>query len=170
MSSLLIPLLCAAVGLYALARGTNLFDAFRHGAVSGLHTLLGIFPALLFLLPMISVLRVSGLLDALTSVFAPFLNTVGIPPETAPVLFLRPFSGSGALAAAVDIIKTYGADSLIGRTTAVMLGSTETTFYVLTVYFAGIRHPDTKRILPAALIADWVGFIAGALSVRWWFS
>ena len=169
MSALLIPLLCAAVGLYALGKGVNLSAAFAQGAANGLHTLLQIFPALLFLLPMISILRASGLLDAATALFAPILHLFSIPTETAPILFLRPFSGSAALAAAADILKTYGADSQIGRTAAVMLGSTETTFYVLTVYLAGVQHTDTKGILPAALIADGVGFIMAAITVNLWF-
>lgn len=165
--TLLIPLLCAAVGICALGRKTDLFTAFSAGALNGLHTLLRIFPALLLLLPMISMLRASGLLDALTRLLSPFFALLGIPPETAPILLLRPFSGSGALAAAADIMATYGVDSLIGRTAAVMLGSTETTFYVLTVYFAGVDNADTKRILPAALTADAVGFITAALTARW---
>lgn len=169
MTNLLIPLLCASVGLYALGKRIDLFSAFSQGALNGLQTLLRIFPALLFLLPMIHVLRASGLLDALTAVFTPILAPFHIPSETAPILFLRPFSGSGALAAATDIIAAYGTDSLIGRTAAVMMGSTETTFYVLTVYFAGIGKGDTKRILPAALLADLVGFVMAAVTVRWWF-
>ena len=169
MTDLLIPLLCAALGLYALGKGVDPFSAFSRSAVDGLQTLLRIFPALLFLLPMIHVLRASGLLDALTAIFAPLLTPFRIPTETAPILFLRPFSGSGALAAATDIMATYGTDCLIGRTAAVMLGSTETTFYVLTVYFAGIGKGDTKRILPAALLADFVGFVMAAVTVQWWF-
>ncbi len=164
---MMVPVLCAAIGICALLRGAALSESFGRGARNGLHTLLRIFPALLFLLPMIAVMRASGLLNALTELFAPLLGLFGIPSEVAPILFLRPFSGSGALAAATDILAAYGADSLIGRTAAVMLGSTETTFYVLTVYFAGIDTTDTKRILPAALIADLVGFIAAAWTVRW---
>ena len=166
---MMIPLLCAAVGLFALLRRVDLSTVFCNGARDGLTTLLRIFPALLFLLPMITVMRASGLLDALTALFAPYLEAVGLPSEVAPILFLRPFSGSGALAAATDILLTYGADSHIGRTAAVMLGSTETTFYVLTVYMAGLEQTDTKRILPAALLADGVGFLAAAATVRWWF-
>lgn len=161
-----VPLICAAMGLLALLRGVTLSESFGRGAKDGLRTLLHIFPALLFLLPMIHLMRASGLLDALTELFAPLLGLFGIPSEVAPILFLRPFSGSGALAAAADILTTYGADSPIGRTAAVMLGSTETTFYVLTVYFAGIDQADTKRILPAALIADMVGFMTAAWTAR----
>ena len=115
---------------------------------------------------MIRLMEVSGLLDALSEMFAPLLGTFGIPAETVPILFLRPFSGSGALAAATAIIAAHGPDSLVGRTAAVMLGSTETTFYVLTVYFAGIGKTDTKRILPAALLADLVGYIMAAVTVQ----
>ena len=168
MSNLLIPLLCAAVGLCALGKGVNLSEAFARGATNGFETLLRIFPALLFLLPMISILRASGLLDALTSFFAPALHLFSIPGETAPILFLRPFSGSAALAAATDILKTYGVDSQIGRTAAVMLGSTETTFYTISVYFgaAGIRK--SRYTIPAALIADFTGFFMASLCVRLW--
>ena len=164
---LLIPLLCACVGISAVWRRVDLFAAFAKGAGEGLRTLLRIFPALLLLLPMIRLTEASGLLDALSRVFAPLLGTFGIPSETVPILFLRPFSGSGALAAATAIIAAHGPDSFVGRTAAVMLGSTETTFYVLTVYFAGIGNADTKRILPAALLADLVGFIMAAVTVRW---
>lgn len=167
--TLLIPLLCVCIGICALGRRIDMFAAFGEGATAGLATLLRIFPALMLLLPMISVLRASGLLDALTRAFAPLMCMVGIPSEVVPILFLRPISGSGALAAAVEIMQRYGTESLVGRTAAVMLGSTETTFYVLTVYFAGIGNADTKRILPAALLADAVGFIAAAATVRWWF-
>lgn len=93
------------------------------------------------LLTAVSMLRASGALEALTRLCAPVLAWLGIPPETAMLLLVRPISGSGALAAASDIIQTYGADSRIGRTAAVMLGSTETTFYVLAVYFGCMRHP-----------------------------
>lgn len=169
MTDLLIPLLCAAVGLWGMRKHMDITAAFSQGVVSGMETLLRIFPALLFLLPMISMLRASGLLDALTAMCAPLLTLFGIPPETASLLFLRPFSGSGALAAAADLMETYGTDSLTGRTAAVMLGSTETTFYVLAVYGAGIGGTNTKRILPAALLADLVGFTVAALTVRLWF-
>jgi spore maturation protein B len=101
--------------------------------------------------------------------FTPILQVFDIPTETAPILFLRPFSGSGALAMATEIMQTYGVDSHIGRTAAVMLGSTETTFYVLTVYLAGVGHSRVKGVLPAALLADLVGFVMAAVTVNWWF-
>ena len=109
-------------------------------------------------------LRASGALEAFTALLAPALSRLGVPPETAGLMLLRPFSGSGALAMGSEIMAEHGPDSLIGRTAAVMLGSTETTFYVLAVYFgaAGIRR--SRHALPAALCADAAGFLAAA----WW--
>lgn len=113
--------------------------------------------------------RASGAMDALAGVLAPLLRLLGIPPETAALLLVRPVSGSGALAVRERADAAYGADSYIGRVAAVMLGCTETTFYTIAVYFgaAGIRR--TRYTVPAALTADLTGFIAAALSVRLFF-
>lgn len=111
-------------------------------------------------------LRASGLMDALGGLMAPVLVRLGIPPETAALLFIRPVSGSGALAVGSELMASHGPDSYVGRVAAVMLGSTETTFYTIAVYFgsAGIRK--TRYAIPAALIADLAGFMAAALAVR----
>lgn len=148
------------------ARDVQALDALTDGARDGLKTVMRIFPALVALLTAVSMLRASGALEALTRLCAPILARLGIPPETAMLLLVRPISGSGALAAASDIIQTYGADSRIGRTAAVMLGSTETTFYVLAVYFGacGIRH--SRWAIPAAIVADVTGFVTAAALVR----
>ena len=148
--TLAMPLIMGGVGLYALGRGVDVFSALTDGMRDGLKTLLRIFPSLLALLPAIAMVRASGLLDAVL----------------APLLLLRPLSGSGALAAATDLIGQYGSDSLLGRTAAVMLGSTETTFYVLAVYFGAAGIQKGRRILPAALLADLVGFVMAAQTVR----
>ena len=110
--------------------------------------------------------RASGALEALTSLLSPLLTLLGIPPETAPLMLLRPVSGSGALAAATELIGQYGPDSYIGRTAAVMLGSTETTFYVIAVYFGAAGIKRTRWAVPAALCADITGFAVSALAVR----
>ena len=164
--ALTVPALLAGVGLYGALTGTDVFSALTAGALDGLRTVVRIFPALVALLAAVSMLRASGALDALTRLCAPVLAWLGIPPETAILMVVRPVSGSGALAAASDIIGAYGPDSRIGRTAAVMLGSTETTFYVIAVYFgaAGIKH--TRWAVPAALCADVVGFAASAFAVR----
>ena len=154
------------VAVYAACRRVDVYDALIQGAGEGLGTLARIIPSLVGLMTAVYMLRASGALELLTNLLSPLLGLLGIPPETAPLMLLRPVSGSGALAAATELMAQYGPDSYIGRTAAVMLGSTETTFYVIAVYFgaAGIKH--TRWAVPAALCADVVGFAASAFAVR----
>ena len=104
----------------------------------------------------------SGALDALTPLLAPALTVLGVPPETAPLLVIRPLSGSGALTAGGDIMRQYGTDSYIGRCAAVMLGCTETTFYTVAVYFGAAGIKRTRYTIPAALTADLAAYLAAA--------
>lgn len=163
---LAVPLILALTMFCALRRNVDVFEAMTAGARDGLKTVAGILPALAVLLPCVSMLRASGLLDALTHCLSPLLSRFGIPAETVPLMLLRPLSGSGALAIGSDIIKAAGADSLTGRTAAVMLGSTETTFYVIAVYFGAAKVRNTRHAIPAALIADLAGFFAAAFFSR----
>ena len=168
-SDYLIPLLLAGAALYALCRRGDVFSALTTGAGEGLSVVLRILPPLVALLTAVYMLRASGALELLTELLTPVLTFLGIPPETVGLLLIRPVSGSGALAVGSDIMQTYGPDSTIGRTAAVMLGSTETTFYTVAVYYgaAGIRR--TRHTIPAALAADIAGFLAAAWTVRWMF-
>ena len=168
-SDYLIPLLLAGAALYALCRRVDVFSALTTGAGAGLSVVLRILPPLVALLTAVYMLRASGALELLTELLTPVLTFLGIPPETVGLLLIRPVSGSGALAVGSDIMQTYGPDSTIGRTAAVMLGSTETTFYTVAVYYgaAGIRR--TRHTIPAALAADIAGFLAAAWTVRWMF-
>ncbi|MEG0876988.1 MAG: spore maturation protein [Oscillospiraceae bacterium] len=163
---LVIPLTLCFVVVYALFRGSDVFTIMSGGAREGLKTMAGIVPALIVLLPCIAMFRASGALEALCGILSPILGLVGIPSETVALMLLRPLSGSGALAVAGDIMKNEGVNSYIGRCAAVMLGSTETTFYVIAVYFgaAGIRK--SRHAIPAALVADFVGFAAAAFFVK----
>ena len=161
--ALTVPALLAGVGLYGALTGTDVFSALTAGALDGLRTVVRIFPALVALLAAVSMLRASGALDALTRLCAPVLAWLGIPPETAILMVVRPVSGSGALAAASDIIGAYGPDSRIGRTAA----SNETTFYVLAVYFGACGVRRSRWTIPAAIAADLTGFLAAAALVRW---
>jgi len=165
-AGLIVPVMICGITAYALSRGTDVFSALTDGALDGLKTAARILPPLVILLTSVSMLRASGFLNALTGVLSPVLRVLGIPEETAALALLRPFSGSGALAVGSELISEYGPDSYIGRTAAVMLGSTETTFYVAAVYFgaAGVRR--SRYAVPAALCADLAGFIAAALTVR----
>ena len=168
-SDYLIPVLLAGAALYALCRRVDVFSALTTGAGEGLSVVLRILPPLVALLTAVYMLRASGALELLTELLTPVLTFLGIPPETAGLLLIRPVSGSGALAVGSDIMQTYGPDSTIGRTAAVMLGSTETTFYTVAVYYgaAGIRR--TRHTIPAALAADITGFLAAAWTVQWMF-
>lgn len=168
-SAYLVPLLLASVALFGIGKHVNVYDALTRGAQDGLTVLLRIFPSLVGLLTAVYMLRASGLLDSLGNLLAPLLEFAGIPPETVGLLLIRPISGSGALAIGTELMSAWGPDSYIGRTAAVMLGSTETTFYTIAVYFgaAGIRR--TRYAIPAALTADIAGFMAAAFAVRLFF-
>ena len=166
MLDLLIPMLLAAVAIAALARRQDLYAALLEGGLDGLRLLVSIVPALVMLLTAVHLLRASGAVDLLTRRLTPAARVLGLPPQVLPLVLLRPVSGSAALAVGADLMAQYGADSLIGRTAAVVLGSTETTFYTISVYFgaAGIRR--TRYAVPAALIADLTGFLVAALTAR----
>lgn len=170
LSSLLPPLILGVVALFALLKRQDVFSAMTHGAEDGAKTMWRILPALITLIPAVYMLRASGFLEDLTSLISPVLNLLGIPPETAALMLLRPVSGSGALAVGSELITTYGADSTVGRTAAVMLGSTETTFYVIAVYFGAAGIKKSRHAIPSALVADFTGFCMAALTVKLLFS
>ena len=169
MTDYIVPLLLLSVSLLALRRQEDAYDLMLSGAADGLKLLLSIVPALVLLLTAVSMLRASGAIELLTHLLSPAFRWIGIPPETAMLVLIRPISGSAALAVGSEIIAVHGVDSIVGRTAAVMLGSTETTFYAISVYFgaAGIRK--TRYTIPAALLADFVGFLVSAWSVRIFF-
>ena len=169
LSALILPLLLSALALYGTGRRVNVYAALTHGAEEGLTVLLHIIPALVALLTAVSMLRASGAMELLSRLCAPLFELLGIPPETAVLLLVRPVSGSGALAVGSQLMEQYGPDSYIGRVTAVMLGCSETTFYTVAVYYgaAGIRR--TRHTIPAALAADAAAFIAAAWAVRVFF-
>ena len=169
LSSLVVPILLAAVAAFGLGRRVDIYGALTHGAEEGLTVLLRIVPALVGLLTAVSMFRASGAMEWLSGLLAPVLGWLGIPSETAPLLLIRPISGSGALAVATDLLRTHGPDSYIGRVAAVMLGSTETTFYTIAVYFGSAGIHRTRHAVPAALAADLTGFAASALAVRLFF-
>ena len=169
VASLSAAIVIAAAAITGLLRGVDVFSAMSEGAAEGLKTVLRIFPPLVALLTAVHMLRASGAVDALTALASPLLELLGIPPETAVLMLLRPVSGSGAMAAAADIMAAHGPDSLIGRTAAIMLGSTETTFYTISVYFGASRIRKTRYAVPAALIADFTGFFVASLTAKLFF-
>ena len=169
LADMAAAIIIAGSALWGTLAGTDVFEAMLDGVREGLKTLLRILPSLIALLTAVYMLRASGALDALTGLLAPLFSLAGIPAETAPLMLLRPVSGSGVLAVAAELISQFGADSLVGRTAAVMLGSTETTFYVIAVYFGAAGIKNTRWAVPAALVADITGFVASACFVRLFF-
>ena len=166
MIDYIVPILLLAVSAAALRRKENAYDLLLLGAAEGLKVLLSIIPALILLLVSVTMLRQSGAIEIMSQFFAPVFSLFGIPPETAILVLIRPISGSAALAVGADLMNVYGPDSTIGRTVAVMLGSTETTFYTISVYFGAAGIQKTRYTIPAALIADFTGFLVASLMVR----
>ena len=166
MIDYVVPLLLFITAALALGRRENAYNLLLDGAAEGLKLLVTLIPALVLLLTAVTMLRASGAMNIISTFLSPVFRFFGIPPETAMLVLVRPISGSAALAVGADLMAQYGVDSLVGRTAAVMLGSTETTFYTISVYFgaAGIRK--TRYTIIAALIADMTGFLMAALTAR----
>lgn len=169
MSGALIPLLMLLIAAWGVFRRVDLYDALVTGMKQGLRVCIGIFPAMLTMLVAIAMLRASGAVDLLGKWLAPLLEPLGIPRDCFPLVLLRPFSGTGALAVGSEIMARVGPDSTPGRIAAVMLGSSETTFYTLAVYSAYLRMRDTGCTVPAALCGDAAAFLLSGMAVRLFF-
>ena len=169
MTDYIVPLLLLLSSAVALHKKENCYDLMLRGAADGLNLLASILPALVLLLTAVHMLRASGAVELLSGFLAPVFSLFGIPPETAMLVLIRPISGSAALAVGADLMRQYGVDSEIGRTVAVMLGSTETTFYTISVYFGAAGIQKTRYTIPAALFADFVGFFMASWTVRLFF-
>ena len=166
MTDYVVPLILLVSSALALHRKENTYDLLLRGGAEGLKLLGNILPALVILLTAVQMLKASGAVELLSRLLAPVFRLFGIPPETAMLVLIRPISGSAALAVGADLMAEYGPDSLIGRTAAVMLGSTETTFYTISVYFGAVGIKKTRYAIPAALFADLVGFCMASWTVR----
>ena len=166
MIDYVVPGLMLIASLLALWRKEDTYSLLLSGAADGLKLLVSIVPALILLLTAVTMLRASGAIEIISAVFAPVFRFFGIPPETAMLVLVRPISGSAALAVGADLMAQYGVDSLIGRTAAIMLGSTETTFYTISVYFGAAGVRKTRYTVIAALIADLTGFLVASLTAR----
>ena len=166
MTDYIVPGILLIASAAALRKRENAYDILLDGAADGLKLLYAIVPALILLLTAVHMLKASGAVEILGRILSPLFSFFGIPPETALLVLIRPISGSAALAVGADLMARYGPDSAIGRTVAVMLGSTETTFYAISVYFGAAGIQKTRYAVPAALIADFVGFFMASLSVR----
>ena len=166
MTGYIVPAILILATALALHKKEDAYGLLVTGAADGLKLLLSIIPTLVILLTAVTMLRSSGGIEHLSRWLSPVFRLFSIPPETAMLVLIRPFSGSAALAVGAELMATYGVDSQIGRTAAVMLGSTETTFYTVSVYFGAAGIQRTRYTIPAALIADLTGFVMSSLTVR----
>ena len=166
LTDYIVPLLLLGCSVWALRKRENTYELLIQGGQDGLKLVVSLIPTLVMLLTAVTMLRASGAIELIGAFFAPVFRFFGIPEETALLMLIRPVSGSAALAVGTELMAEYGVDSLVGRTAAVMLGSTETTFYTISVYFGAAGIKKTRYTLPAALIADFTGFFMAALTVR----
>ena len=165
ISSYIVPLAVAAIVVFGVYRGCNVFELFMRGAKNGMKTVLGIAPAMFAIMLALGVFKTSGALDLFISLLSPVVSFAGFPEEVLPLMLLRPISGAGALAVFKDTISTYGPDSFVGRVVSVMQGSTETTFYTMAVYYAATRVKNTRHTLKAALAGDMTGYVMSLVTV-----
>lgn len=160
ISAWAVPVMIAFIPLYAYFKKVPVYESFVDGAKDGFSTAIGIIPHLVGMMVAISVFRASGALDFFVGWMTPFLSWLHVPPEVLPLGVLRPLTGTGSLAFTTDLIKTYGPDSMIGRIASTIQGSTDTTLYVLTVYFGAVGIRNGRYALKVGLFSDVVGFIA----------
>ena len=170
MTDYIVPGILVIVSALALGKGKNAYGLLLEGGEQGLRILYSILPTLVLLMTAVHMLQASGAVEILSGFLAPVFSFFGVPPETALLVLIRPISGSAALAAGTELLARNGVDSPIGRTAAGMLGSTETTFYTISVYFGAAGISKTRYTIPAALFADAVGFFMASLTVRLFFS
>ena len=161
-----LPVIIGVILLFGFLRGVDVFDAFVSGAKEGIHTTLGLLPTLIGLIVAVSMVRASGLLDALCALCEPLANAAGISTEVLPLALLRPVSGSGSSAYALSLLQQFGPDSETGRIASVLTASTETTFYAITVYFGACGCKKLSYSVPAGLLGDAAALALSIISVK----
>ena len=166
ISIIAIPLILTAFLGWGVVKKVKVYEVFVEGAKDGFNVAVRIIPYLVGMLVAIGIFRASGAMDVLTSVLAPVTGLIGMPAETLPMALMRPLSGSGSLGIMTELMKVHGPDSFIGVLASTMYGSTETTFYVLAVYFGAVNIRNTRHALPAGLIADVFGMLGAVVIAR----
>lgn len=166
LSDLAIPLIFVIILAAALLKKIKAYDLFVEGAKEGIETIIRIMPSLVGLLVAVGVFKASGAMDVLIYILRPVIDLLGMPPQVAPLALLRPISGSASFAFVTEIIKAFGPDSYEGRVAAVMMGSTETIFYTLAVYYGAVGIKNIRYTLVAAIMADIISVIASLWACR----
>ncbi len=170
ISSLIIPIMILIVLIYGIAKKVDIYDVFVSGAKEGLEIGLSLFPCLLGMILGVNILVKSDLLNLILKVFAPLFSFLKLPMEILPLAILRPISGSASLSILTNLFETFGPDSFIGRIASTMQGSTDTTIYVLTLYFGSIGIKKIRYALKAGLFADLIGIIVSIIVVSLMFN
>ena len=163
ISTAAVPMVFIIIILYGVTEKAKVYDIFIEGAKEGIEIVFKLFPTLIGLFVAIGALRSSGIIDLIINFISPITNILKIPKEIMPLAILRPISGSASMAIATDLLRTFGVDSTIGMIASTIMGSTETTLYVIAVYAGAIGIRKTKFALPAALIADVVGMLTAVV-------
>lgn len=153
----ILPALIAALLIYSLIKKVDIYSAFTQGAYDALPMLVKILPCMAAMMVSINALRASGALEAFIKLISPILDKIGFPAELAPMFVLRPFSGSAAMSLLQDVFVNYGADTYLGFAASIMLGSTETIFYTIALYFGSVGVKRTRAAIPAAILSSIVG-------------
>lgn len=165
-SYFVLPTLIVGFPLYGLYKGVRVYEVFVEGAKEGFNVAVTIIPYLIAILFAIGMFRASGAMDFLVDLLDPALALIGIPAEVVPMGLIRPLTGSGSAGLVADMIAQYGEDSILVKMVATMFGSTETTFYVIAVYFGAVNVRNTRHAVPAGLFADFIGFLASVYVVK----
>lgn len=160
LSNILFLSFVVGIPLYGAIKKINVFDAFIFGAKEGFEISVGLIPYLIAMMVAIGMLRASGFFELMYTTLRPVLTSVGMPAELLPLALIRPFSGTAANGVMADLMHQFGGNSFIAKTAATMMGSTETTFYVIAVYFGAVNIRHTRHAIPAGLLADFAGVIA----------
>lgn len=165
-SSWAVPVLIFLILILGWTKKVKVYETFIEGAKEGFNVAVKIIPYLVAILVAIGMFRASGAMDVFVALLSPLTNLIGMPAETVPVVIMRPLSGSGALGIVTELMKQHGPDSFIGRLASTMWGSSETTFYVVAVYFGSVGIKRVRHSIAAGLIGDLVGLIMAVFICR----
>ena len=166
MAEWVLPVVLAFIFCFGLSKRIKIFDCFVRGALKGVKALYGIFPTVVALVVAVTMLRESGATEIVARVFSPLASFLGVPEEIIPVAMLTPVSGGGSLSLFRDVLETYGPDSYVGQVASVLMGSTDTTFYAVSIYYGAVSIKKTRHTLLSGLAADFTSLVLSSFFVK----
>lgn len=166
LGAYVLPVMVVSIVLFALVKKIKVFDCFMKGAKKGLHTVYELLPSITGLVVAVTMLKASGGMDLISALLSPVTQLFGVPDEITPMALLSPISGGGSLSLFESVLKTHGPDSFIGQVASVVMGSTDTTLYAVTVYYSAINIKNTRHTLQAGLVADFLSLVLSSFFVR----